>query len=618
MSTSSIWTPDPGLPFYNTLDQIITFLIAPTTYRGIWIQGDDYSEGEIVRYENEFYRLLDNVTNAQDVPSDDDVNYASYTLSPQVLPLLANPENNFGADLIANANRSIATLDLLRNYPKPTPVTGKTFVVAVQEYAANIGSGGDNFWWSATSTETDDGGNVINLNGNINPGRFIRFNRNYNVANFGIFPDGTDYSIKMQALIDLVSTSGGGIIQLNPSSSQYVMRFTMKSGVCVQGVPGAFGQNFTGTRRLCEILMPNNNGDIISYQAPVGSDPEGNTNLNTCLRHLVIRGRGTLRTGKGIYVQAARNAIIHDVVVYDVADSAFDTDTNVRIGNFTQLGGYNCLLNRSRASNTYAARLRGGDHIISDWEFNTGLSALSSSNKYIRAIGILGDNVRWDNIIGEFSDVGITIEGALHHGARSRGEFSFAEGYDIGCIGSRLGTLSSDNNSFGSNGVYDGIVFRSASANNQTEGWTNHSDGRGNTRYGLRDDHAGDSDKNYHGMGFSNGDTDAPMLLTSSGGAFVQQMADGYVISGNLTAPKLFPSLSAYFFNNNSATLVTEFADTIPGMEVCILAGNSNTTLQHNGVTFILPGSTNLNLIGGKIYVLRRFGSAFRVISVSP
>lgn len=54
---------------------------------------------------------------------------------------------------------------------------------------------------------------------------------------------------------------------------------------------------------------------------------------------------------------------------------------------------------------------------------------------------------------------------------------------------------------------------------------------------GLRDDHAGDNDKNYHGQGFSTGDRIAPMTLASVGGAFIQQSADFFTISGNSATP---------------------------------------------------------------------------------
>jgi hypothetical protein len=442
-----------------------------------------------------------------------------------------------------------------------------------------------------------------------------RFRDQVFAADCGILPNGVDHSARMQSLIDEMSAAGGGVIQLTPSASAYVMRFTLKTGVCVRGVPGAYGQNFTGSRRLVEILMPTTPGDIISYAAPTGADPEGNTNQNTGLVGLVIRGRGAGTAGRGISVQAARNAIIHDVAIYDTADEPFHVANNVRLGNFTQMGGYNCLLNRTRVANTYAARLGGGDHIIADWEFNPALTALSSENKFIRAIGILGDNVRWDNIIGEFADVGITIEGELHHGGRSRGEFNFAEGYDIGSIGARLGTLYSGVNSMGSDGVYDGIVLRGTSASNQITEWSNHNDGRGNTRYGLRDDQAGDNDKNYLGQGFSSGDRTAPVLIASNGGGLVQQNADFFIVSGNSATPRLLPWIKNFRISNSSATTVTEFLNTFPGMEVCVYADNSNTTLQHNGTTFILPNSRNLNLVAGQMYVLKRLGGAFFLVS---
>lgn len=53
-------------------------------------------------------------------------------------------------------------------------------------------------------------------------------------------------------------------------------------------------------------------------------------------------------------------------------------------------------------------------------------------------------------------------------------------------------------------------------------------------------------------------------------------------------------------------------------MEVCLYADNGNTTLQHNGVAFILPGAVNLPLVAGKFYVLKRLAGAFYLVSASP
>lgn len=93
----NFWGPYPSLPFQNTLDQILTFILKPRIYAGTWKQGMTYQTGEIVLYGSNFYELQNIVVNAQLTPLQDTASYTLYyALSSGALGNIVTPEE-FGA-----------------------------------------------------------------------------------------------------------------------------------------------------------------------------------------------------------------------------------------------------------------------------------------------------------------------------------------------------------------------------------------------------------------------------------------------------------------------------------------------------------------------------------------
>lgn len=90
------------------------------------------------------------------------------------LTAIANPATGFGADLVANAVRSYDIFSSLRAANIPNLAAGQTLVVDVQGGSAV----GDNlagiFYWSASSTATDDSLNVIKPTAAGSTGRYLR------------------------------------------------------------------------------------------------------------------------------------------------------------------------------------------------------------------------------------------------------------------------------------------------------------------------------------------------------------------------------------------------------------------------------------------------------------
>lgn len=81
-----------------------------------------------------------------------------------------------GADLIANSIRSYDVVASVRAAPVPSLAAGQTLVIDIEGgILINDGNGGL-FYWSATSTASDDGITVIKPNATpaANPGRYLR------------------------------------------------------------------------------------------------------------------------------------------------------------------------------------------------------------------------------------------------------------------------------------------------------------------------------------------------------------------------------------------------------------------------------------------------------------
>lgn len=103
----------------------------------------------------------------------------------RAIAVLGSPANGSGADLVANADRSIATIAALRAYPKPSLEAGRTLAVTVIEHTAGTDKGGGQFLWDANSTLPDDNGRVINPAGNLGTGRWLRMDPEVTPEQFG-------------------------------------------------------------------------------------------------------------------------------------------------------------------------------------------------------------------------------------------------------------------------------------------------------------------------------------------------------------------------------------------------------------------------------------------------
>lgn len=90
------------------------------------------------------------------------------------LASLASPNTGFGVDLVANANRSYGLFSDMRAANVPSLAVGQTLVVFVQGGTTLVDGNGGAFRWSATSSASDDGFNVIKPTAAGGTGRYVR------------------------------------------------------------------------------------------------------------------------------------------------------------------------------------------------------------------------------------------------------------------------------------------------------------------------------------------------------------------------------------------------------------------------------------------------------------
>jgi hypothetical protein len=87
---------------------------------------------------------------------------------------LQDPASGKGADLVANAVKSYDTFTSLRAANEPALASGQTLIIVV-EGGTSIGDGlGGAFYWSASSSATDDSVSVIKPTATSGAGRYLR------------------------------------------------------------------------------------------------------------------------------------------------------------------------------------------------------------------------------------------------------------------------------------------------------------------------------------------------------------------------------------------------------------------------------------------------------------
>lgn len=527
-----------------------------------------------------------------------------------------------GLDLTAGVVQSLTTS--ISSVANLRLVSGQTSgqIVTLAGYSTQGDGGGGPFYWGAYAT--DNGGTIITPTGQA-AGSWYRvdgFNGRVKAGWFGIFPNGTNYSSQMQSLMNYInSTFGSGTIFLQvTNATPYTMAFNHVSGVMIESESWQSQFSDNGTYVIgSTIQVPSAGGNIIS---------QNSATYGGGVRGIRFKGLGSSVSSSAIVLGTSyicKDYTMQNIEAESFADGAFLFGTNTSYLIVDGVLADNCILNRTRSATTYVFDYQGGDGtILQNIEVTPSLSALSSSNKYVRAIHLgssTSNNIRCDNLLGEYADVGITIEGTLHHIGKLRGEFSFAENFLIYCTSSSIEMLRSGEASLSTTNTYDGIYYDSTSSNNviAQENDVNNNSGFA-SRYSVNDQFTGDNNKNTHlcvtGKGFGTALINPPVF---AGSKFIVSDGPFQTLTANSATPRLDINGRLdrnWQTANTSATLITAFLGSASGGIYTINCTDSNTTLQHNGAApgFILPDAKNLVLVSGEMYTFISDGGTFHLI----
>lgn len=264
----------------------------------------------------------------------------------RAIAVLGSPADGSGVDLVANADRSFATIAAMRAHSVPVAVTGRTYVATVQEHTAGTAIGGGQFRWDETSTATDDNGYVINPTGNLNPGRYIRVISGPTIDPrwWGIIPDlGTDQTTNWNACMAYAKAIGGGHIEL-PSGVIIISRLTMHSRLTISGPRSATLRQLAAANQDFVVLETNTtyqtallgftldgnraaqaSGHVVQYQNNASLTPF--VDSNHVINRMFVLGakQDGINFGNGVREAKVTDTYIQQCDRYGVSTAATDS-----------------------------------------------------------------------------------------------------------------------------------------------------------------------------------------------------------------------------------------------------------------------------------------------------
>lgn len=242
----------------------------------------------------------------------------------------------------------------------------------------------------------------------------------------------TDVGSAINALVDQVSTAGGGTILFTPGV--YVGNFVGKPGVVLTSFRHTHGYVPGGVSPV-QFKAPPSGGTVIDTPStPVvgfgvhGIDVYSGGGPNT----LGIRLRNTSWCG------------ISDVNIHDMQDQGILIEEGVACKVDNILIDSACL-NRTRAAPIGGLEIHGSDHMISRVEVSTYTSSLSGPNAYICAWLVAATNCFFVNSVAEISDVGVLVTGDLNRFANVRSDTNRTNDWIIKGGGNSFSSCSASN-----------------------------------------------------------------------------------------------------------------------------------------------------------------------------
>ena len=440
-----------------------------------------------------------------------------------------------------------------------------------------------------------------------------------NVLDYGAVGDGvTDDTAAIQAAIDAVATSGGGLVFLPKTSAFYlVTSIILKGNVCLSSqIPGfAYGR-----------ATPDADMVKIKSVTPGWVIDTPDSLIEACgVTGLTIAGDEAGASVGGVRFR-------HVVWGY-VKNCHFDGLANQAILHvqgaacfFNQILAINCLLDRTRATRAGVLHIQplATDDYIFQCEVTASLLAISDANLYLAAMLIEGSTNFITDSIGEISDIGFYISGDYNRISGCRADLNYGHGFYIENTSgfstqNQFSNCLSLNNGRQTANTYDAFSCQSTAALNMFVNCQAISFSATPHRYGFNDLGAGETVKNSYNMCSVSGAVTKSFNFVNDGPI----VSFGGGPSKPLTANNATPSVdqyTAFITANSSATTITNFSSGVSGQIINVLCSDSNTTLQHNGTTIILPNASDMKLINGFTYTFNNSNGVwyFRSSAIKP
>jgi parallel beta-helix repeat protein len=232
---------------------------------------------------------------------------------------LQDSDPGLGADMVANADRSFASIDAMTAAPKPALAAGRTLIASLLAFYAGGAHGGGQFRWQANSNQTPVDGMIVNPTGNVGAGRWIRVlnGRDVDAGWVGAKGDGiTDDTAKLNIAVSYVNALGGGNVTFPAgtymvNASGNATGIQMKSGVYLRLAGAklkALGANSPNYRLVamqevsnCGVIGGEIEGDR-SANAGVGEQGHGIYAILDCANIKIEGVKVSNCFGDGIYL----------------------------------------------------------------------------------------------------------------------------------------------------------------------------------------------------------------------------------------------------------------------------------------------------------------------------
>jgi len=138
-------------------------------------------------------------------------------------------------------------------------------------------------------------------------------------------------------------------------------------------------------------------------------------------------------------------------------------------------------------------------------------------------------------------------------------------------------------------------------------------------RYAFNDQApSSDSNKNYWTSPVHSGNIGTKIFNHTAGSssAFVFAMGAPKLLTVNSVTPNV-AGYEFWYTSNTAPTTITDFPGGVNGQVLEIICTDANTTLQHNGAGFVLPGIGNMKLRNGSTYRFMKNGP-WKPVSENP